>query len=304
MQELSAEGRRLVADLAMRYGFSEDAVVSLLGSVAAGGGMQAQFNHPEFGGMGQWQQGGMTMIGDMFNNGLKYRVAGLSSELANALGGPALWRPLPMQTHSQFSSQSQSQNGGAGVSLFIPGGSSGMWPPELGAPSSSGSQNDLSYAYFPSTRRLAIRRGGVISVYDTGNHSISGVSQQQSGDQSLTFTSNYGLVRLADLTPVATGGGAPQQAPWAPQPPAPPVEPVAFAHPPEPAPAPVETWAPAPTPEPAPFVAEQQRPAPSPAAASSEEIFFKLERLADLRQKGILNDEEFSKKKAELLSLL
>jgi Short C-terminal domain len=302
MQELSAEGRRLVADAAMRYGFSEDAVISLLGSVAAGGGMQAQFNHPEFGGMGQWQQGGMTMIGDMFNNGLKSRVAGLCSELSMALGGPALWRPIAMQSQNQFSGQSQSQNsGGLGVSLFVPGGSSGMWPSEFGAPSSSGSQNDLSYAYFPATRRLAIRRGGVLSVYDTGNHSISGVSQQQSGDQSLTFTSAYGLVRLADLTPVDAGGVMPPPAPsqnFA-SPPAQPVEPADFAPAPEPQPVSVDPWVVPETPAPTPVVAE-----PRPAAGSSEEIFFKLERLADLRQRGILSDEEFSKKKAELLSLL
>ena len=35
-----------------------------------GNGSQAQFSHPDLGGMGQWSQGGMIMVGDMFNEGL------------------------------------------------------------------------------------------------------------------------------------------------------------------------------------------------------------------------------------------
>jgi hypothetical protein len=40
----------------------------------------AQFSHPEFGGSGQWMRGGMSMIGDMFNSGLKSRVDSLLFE--------------------------------------------------------------------------------------------------------------------------------------------------------------------------------------------------------------------------------
>jgi hypothetical protein len=37
----------------------------------------AQFSHPDFGGMSQWSHG-MTMVGDMFNDGLKSKLdAGL-----------------------------------------------------------------------------------------------------------------------------------------------------------------------------------------------------------------------------------
>ena len=36
--------------------------------------------------------------------------------------------------------------------------------------------------------------------------------------------------------------------------------------------------------------------------ASADDIFAKIERLAELRQKGILTDEEFAAKKTELLS--
>jgi len=40
-------------------------------------------------------------------------------------------------------------------------------------------------------------------VYDTGERTISGFSQQQGGDRSLTFTSQFGLVRVADLALVS-----------------------------------------------------------------------------------------------------
>ena len=35
---------------------------------------------------------------------------------------------------------------------------------------------------------------------------------------------------------------------------------------------------------------------------SSDDIFAKIERLAELRQKGIITDQEFEAKKSELLS--
>jgi hypothetical protein len=270
MHDLTPEGLRLVEDVARRKGVSLDAAVTLLRALEQGNGSQAQFNHPELGGMGQWSQGGMIMIGDMFNSGLKYRVDSLCIELAALLKAQPLVAPPP-------NSQSQSQ-GGAGVSLFVPGaGTSGsLWPAELGAPNSTGAQNDLRYAWFSGTRRLAIQQGGKLSIYDTGDHLISGFSQQQGSDQSLSFNSQFGLVRVADLPMVLPRDEQPAEAPAsAPQP--------AVAN----------------TPPPTPF---DSSPPSAPPMASSDDIFTKIERLADLRQKGILTDEEFSAKKAELLS--
>jgi hypothetical protein len=40
---------------------------------------------------------------------------------------------------------------------------------------------------------------GTVSVYDTGHHRIFGVARAQSGDRTLSFTSQDGLVRVADL---------------------------------------------------------------------------------------------------------
>ena len=171
--------------------------------------------------------------------------------------------------------QSQSQSGG-GVSLFVAGSASASqwWPAELGSPASVGAQNDLRYAFFPETRRLAIQRDGQVSVYDTGAHNVSGFSQQQGGDQSLTFTSQFGVVRVVDLKlvhPREEPSRSPASASAAPPPQAPKATPGA----------------------------------PAPAAPNApDDILKTIERLAELRRKDILSEEEFSAKKTELLARL
>jgi hypothetical protein len=50
---------------------------------------------------------------------------------------------------------------------------------------------------------LVIDDRGAVSVYETGNHRIFGVAQAQSGDRTLWFTSQDGLVRIGDLAKVA-----------------------------------------------------------------------------------------------------
>ena len=215
MQQLTNEGRRIVDDVARRRGFSSDAVTTMLIAVSAGYGNQAQFNHPEFGGMGQWSSGGMIMIGDMFNNYLKDRVGSLCQELAGLIQGQPLFA-VPAQSQSQSQGggwqsqtgggcQQQSSGGAGGSSLFVPNAQTGnWWPADLGMAGSTGGQNNLRYAYFPGARRLAIDVCGQVTVYDTGEHQIGSFSQQQSGDQSITFTSQFGLVRVADLPRINT----------------------------------------------------------------------------------------------------
>jgi hypothetical protein len=73
------------------------------------------------------------------------------------------------------------------------------WPDELGAPASSGGQNDMRYAFFPEKRRLLVEQGGKKTVYDSGDHQISGVSQQSGQTTSLVFTSQSGPVALDTL---------------------------------------------------------------------------------------------------------
>lgn len=262
--QLTSQGAQLVDDIARRYYLSADAVVTLLQAVANGGGTMAQFSHPELGGSGQWMQGGMTMVGDMFNHALKAKVDSLCSELSNLLASQPVFAP-PAQT------QAQSQ-GYPAASLFVDGGGGGQWwPSELGVPSSTGAQNNIRYAVFPSTRRLAIEIDGHLTVYDTLDHQIGGVGQQQGGGASLSFNSQYGLISVAGL-PVVQGG--------------------------------------APTPQPSGYPADAPAsrippPAqPHATGAQDGDIFALIEKLAELRQKGILTDEEFSAKKAELLGRL
>lgn len=305
MPQLTAEGRRELEAIAERQGFSPAAAEVMLAALVAGHGSQAQFNHPELGGLGQWSRGGMLMIGDMFNNGLKSRVDALASDLSVLLDRTAAFGAASGQSLGQ--SQSQSGTGPAGVSLFVRGsggGSGTWWPADLGAPSSTGAQNNLRYAVFPGTRRLAIDQGGRVSLYDTGDHLISGVSQAQSGDQTLTFTSQHGLVRLSSLSEVPEAAATPQPA-------SAPATPVA-ATPPAAAEMPRHdsTPEPRPTPPAAPPMPPQAAPQP-PAAATAEaapapatDIFTTLERLAALRDKGILSAAEFDAKKTELLSRL
>jgi hypothetical protein len=68
MPKPDPRAQQLIRDLAQRHAVSEDAVMSLFRTLSATGGANAQFNHSEFGGCGQWMQGGMTPVDDMFNS--------------------------------------------------------------------------------------------------------------------------------------------------------------------------------------------------------------------------------------------
>jgi hypothetical protein len=276
MAELTPEGQHIVEDAARRYGISSDAVQVLLEALVASGGRMAQFNHPDLGGMGQWFSGGMIMIGDMFNNGLKNTIANLCGELSGVVGR------TDVIAHRPQSSQWQSQGGSHSIpmpenSLFMsdPGrfGGGNWWPSDLGMPASTGAQNNLRYACFPNQRRLALDVNGKISVYDTGDHWITGFSQQQSGDQSVTFTSQHGLVRV-DSLPLVSGAGQGSGS---------------------------ASNAPADAPHPAP------QPVSQPVVETSQaggDVFTSIERLAALRDKGFISEAEFTAKKTELLGRL
>jgi hypothetical protein len=199
MTQLTPEGQHLINGLAQRYHFSPDAVFSLLQSVIKGNGTMAQFNHPEFGGSGQWMRGGMIMLGDMFNNGLKNSVSNLCGELATLVAN----QPNLSQSGS-FQAQDPNNNGNitTPVSLLVSpstGSSGNWWPQGLQFPTSTGSQNNVKYAYFATIRRLAIAANGHVTLYDTLDHQIGGFSQQQSAGGSVTFTSQHGVVDVNRL---------------------------------------------------------------------------------------------------------
>lgn len=285
MRQLSPAGQQVINDLARRHGFSPDAVTSMLESVINGNGSMAQFNHPEFGGSGQWMRGGMIMVSDMFNNHLKGRIDGLCFELTGLVASqPDLIRSGSFQSQGQGGGQQfnvggalqqQNSSGPVGpVSLFVPpapGTSGNWWPADLRSPTSTGAQNNVRYAYFAPARRLAIEVNGHVTVYDTLDHQISGFSQQQSYGGSLSFSSQYGLIEVASLPVMSIDGVPPQQ----------PVPPAA-----------------------APSQAQEGPAFRAQAITREEDVLATIEKLANLRDKGILSDEEFATKKAELLSRL
>ncbi|MGJ8745949.1 SHOCT domain-containing protein [Polaribacter sp.] len=257
-----------MTNVANRYGISVNAVTDLTQALMRSNGTMAQFNIPELGGGGQWMQGGMTMVGDMFNNQLKNTVDGLCVELSNMINqGSIQYKPLPKIEN---------------------GSQSGNWWGDLGFPNSTGSQNNTSYAIFSNIRRLAIQQNGKVTVFDTLDHQIGGVGQQQGGTYSVSFTSQYGNVDLNTL-PIISGGNEmpkPQQ------------EQVVnnnnnnnnlVQNDLEP-------------------IVVKETPAFTNNTTNTsdfeEDIFSKIEKLAALKDKNILSIEEFENKKGELLSRL
>ena len=268
-QEEQQHGARGSVDggesLARRSGFSEDAVEAMRRSVVRGGGRMAQFDHREFGGLGQWMQGGMSMISDPSDHDLKQRIDRLCDALARAIAcEPARSTPTPTGTRSTSGSQSQYQTvGTAGFGRRIDQPT--WYPASFGTPSTSGSQNDLRYAWFAAKRRLAVDRHGVMTLYDTGDHRIGGVSQQQGAASRLSFVSQHGDIDLDRLPVVDHGDDIDAR--------------VEIAEP-----------------------SDETSPIPHrPTLASTIDPFVALERLADLHARGIVDDQEFARKKSELL---
>ncbi|WP_191602746.1 SHOCT domain-containing protein [Marinomonas algicola] len=266
MQNLTPQGQQLINDLSQRYNLSYDAVLHMLIAVNNGGCTMAQFSCPELGGSGQWMRGGMTMVGDMFNNGLKMTVDNLCNDLANALSNSQIFAPLPIGSRN----------------------SNQWWPQDLGLgqPFSSGAQNNIRYAVFPN--RLAVEVNGQVTVYDTLDNNIGGVSQQQGGNDSLTFSSQYGTIAVNSL-PVVSGS--------------------------------TQTSAPTPPPQnnfldtnhqPS-FVPQNNHTLPQPntqgtnslnsgSDTSVDNIIGLIEKLAKLRDAGAISENDYNNKKAELLN--
>ncbi len=259
MQQLSPNGQQIVSQISHKYGFSIDAVTHLLFSLMNGGGTMAQFSHPELGGSGQWMQGGMLMIGDMFNNALKSNVDALCYELSGILANQGdLQAPTSFQTQSQ-GSNSFVQGGGLGSSsLVMPDPSAQWYPVELGLPNSSGAQNNLKYAYFADKQRLAVQTNGETWLYDTLEYVITGVSQQQGGNNSLVFQTSCGEITLSYLPVISING----------------------------------------------VIQSTNQQTSEPMMTAAPEIIQSITQLAELRDKGVLTEQEFTSKKAILLERL
>jgi hypothetical protein len=193
VSQVTDKGKHAVQEIAARHQVSEESVMTLLHALQQGHGTAAQFNIGELAGMGQWSSGGMTQVADMFNDGLKRKVAELCTELSRLL-----------DSRDIFAEGNAPQDYNPDGSAKPEGGGKNWWPDELGSPSSTGGQNDADYALFPGKHRLAVRQAGKVTVYDSGDHQFSGFSQQQGGgSQTLRFSSQHGQIGTTDLREVS-----------------------------------------------------------------------------------------------------
>lgn len=202
MKALTQEGQRLIDDIAAKYNVTPKSVEILLRAVIKGSGTMAQFNIPELGGAGQWMKGGMTMVGDMFNNSLRTTVDKLCSELAGLVTSKVVFESKDGDEDSEVS-----HVGNMWSNERAP------WPAAFGHPTSSGSQNSFRYAYFGPVRRLVVEENGKRTIYDTKHHEITGISQQQGLGNSYRFTGQDGPVDLGMLTVLSEPGTQSQATP-------------------------------------------------------------------------------------------
>ncbi len=284
MTEFNTESANTLKQVAQKYNISEESVASLVNSLMRNNTSMAQFNIPELGGQGQWMRVGMIMVGDMFNHGLKARVDSICSELANQIDKGEI--KLSGKSGTPVSGQYQSQ--GAVLSGFS--SMDNQWWGDLGQPTSTGSQNNMAYAIFNDKHRLAIQQHGKVIIFDTLDHQIGGVGQQQGGTYAVSFTSQKGNVNLESLPIISKEDEEKKD------------QDVAPLHD---------------SSEESNEVSSSQNEKPieqsntvkitppdNATVIAEEDIFAKIEKLAQLKEKGILTEEEFSSKKKEFLARL
>ena len=155
--------------MAARYHLSLELLRQLWIGLQMSGGRQVQFNHPEFGGAGQWTPG-KPVVSDIFNKSLKNKVDQVCTELATLLEQPAERSLSP--DHAQY-----------------------------GNPFLKGVQNHVEYAYYPAARRLVVSDSRGRTVYDTASHQITGIAAI-SVTANLVFLTPMGTISTQDLKTV------------------------------------------------------------------------------------------------------
>lgn len=294
MSQHNSQWQQKLTELTQKYQLSEHAIMVLWQALIKGNGKMAQFNHPELGGVGQWLPGGLTMISDMSNSYLKMVIDNLCGELSILIQedyfNPIKWNePLSPQGSRQQQQQSQGNIDNSEIVKAQPFNYGPWWPIELGAPTLSGSQNGLLYAYFAHKQRLVLEKQGEIFVYNSLHHQIIGVSQQQSSSgQLLLFTSPDGTFAVTDL-PLVSSFTRPVHEPSAKE-----------SNPHTDIIAKAEKIK-----EMLPRAALKIEPLTKPADESPQpDIFSTIKKLAELKDQGIISEQEFEAKKTELLSRL
>ena len=162
-----------IAQIAQKHALSEEAVTHLFNQLSLGHGTQAQFNHPAFGGIGQWQNG-MLMISDFSNHALKAKLTGIFAELVelyNQRGGQPTIEAKP-ETNT------------------------------LGKPTMVATQNHLTVNYYQDRSLIVItdnQRNRAVT-YSVAPHRLTGVSQQNQNNSlySLSFTNDKGQTLIVE----------------------------------------------------------------------------------------------------------
>jgi hypothetical protein len=277
MRQLSPAGQQVIDGISQRHGFSGDAVMCMLDAVINGNGSMAQFSHPEFSGSGQWMRGGMIMVSDMFNGHLKGRIDGLCNELSNLVANqPDLVRSGSFQSQSQGgwdSGQQQSSHGGGGA---MPAQGSGFGAASLFVAPPAGMSADWWGADLRWPNSTGAQNGVRYAYFSQARR----LAIELNGQVTIYDTLDHSIGGFSQQQ--SYGGTLSFNSQYG-------LIDVASL----------------------PVISVDgmavQAPAPqfvNAASSNGGDVFAMIERLAELRAKGVLSDDEFNTKKAELLARL
>ncbi len=176
---------------AQRYDFSNNAVDQIWQGLLHSKGRQVQFNSPEFGGQGQWQNG-MLMISDWNNHILKTRLLGLINELAPlASSADVTYEPLLSASSVPGQVPSSNPTNVTNVDEEPEKTPMGGW---------QGTQNGISYVFYPEQSLLVLNSG---ERYSTAPYFVLGLGQnQQQGRNTLVLLTDQGEIPVGQLTQI------------------------------------------------------------------------------------------------------
>ncbi|MCY7351317.1 MAG: hypothetical protein LH606_11720 [Cytophagaceae bacterium] len=165
--------------IAERHGFSPELAQTLLSELQRSRGRQVTFNDPALGGVGQWR-GGILLIGDMMNHGLKAKVSAFLNDLAAHAHASPVDSIRTARRAERAASAFQAQASGQREAGF------------------SMTQNGVSYKYSANRNELIVNG---TDVYDTTGLRVMGISSiQQNGQGVLVLRTDQGEKQISDLT--------------------------------------------------------------------------------------------------------
>ncbi|MDQ1089455.1 MULTISPECIES: hypothetical protein [unclassified Siphonobacter] len=177
---------------AQRFDFSASAVDQIWHGLLRSKGRQVQFNSPELGGQGQWQNG-MLMITDWNNHSLKTRLLGLINELApRAVSQEMAYETL--HAGETISRQEQSSTGLGTQEATT------AEPEKTPMGGWQGTQNGVSYVFYPEQSLLVLNSG---KRYSTAPYFVLGLGQNlQQGKNTLVLLTDQGEIPVDELTQI------------------------------------------------------------------------------------------------------